>query len=261
MSAARPILALLALTSLAVAGCKKGSESGAPLAGGTAIPGASPAAPKKAGLSGKAEVTATNAATLIPHSLGSTWTYTVEIQSQARGTPMNKTTGEVVWEVTALKNEGGAQRFQLTFKNAGKTSDEQTWSYSDKGYFQNTAGSGKRPFDPPQPIVALPAKLGEDYKWSGFVTDAKGRRNKSQLVGQALGYETVDTELGPVEALHVTSVNTFEIQGKDGKTSPARSDTDVWLRPGVGIVRYAQTTRGTAAAVQYTLRLKDFTMK
>ncbi len=269
----RPLLPF-ALLALAATGCKPKPEAATPLAGLPSM-SSNPVAPgtpaglptlgigaKRAALVGKAELTPANAETLIPHNEGTTWTYSVEIETQQKGGPARKNAGEVVWTVAASKKEGTGTRFLLSFKGGAQANDEQTWAYlPEKGYVQVNAGAKRRAFEPPQPILALPLRMGEDFKWEGFATDAKGRRNKSALVGQAVGYETVDTEIGPADALHVTSVNGFEIAGADGKPVPARSDTDVWLRPGVGIVRYTQTTRGTAAGIAYTLRLKDFTIK
>lgn len=210
-------------------------------------------------LLGAVSITTANQDTLMPHSEGTTWTYTLDIQRQIPGTaPAASPPTDVVYKIDAAKKRGDETSFLLGIYREGKKSDEQMWSVGPKGIFQVSLGSARRPFDPPQPVVAFPVKVGEDFKWKGTTQAANGRRVASQLVGSVIGTQTVDIADGSADAMLFESVSNFDITAPNGQKAQAQTVTDSWFRPGVGIVRYRQTTRAGESVIVYTLRLKSY---
>lgn len=209
-------------------------------------------------LLGKFELNAETAPKLFPHTEGSTWTYALEVQTQAAGGAPARSETEIVYKVDAAKKSGETTSFLLGIYQDGKKKDEQMWSVNSKGIFQDSLGPTRRPFTPPQPVVVFPLKEGEPFKWSGTSQAANGRRTSSQLEGTIVGTQTVDTAMGDADAVMIESVSTFDVPNRNGQTAKGQTVTDSWFRPGVGIVRYRQVSQAAAGALSYTLRLKSY---
>ncbi len=210
------------------------------------------------GLTGPVEVTATNQLSLMPHTEGSTWTYAIEIEQQRAGTPPTKSVGEISYKIDAAKKRGDETHFLLGIYQDGKKKDEQMWSTGPKGIYQLSIGPQRRTFDPPQPVMIFPIKVGETFKWEGSSRAASGRRVRSKLEGVVVGSQTVDTVMGPADALLIQSQTLFDLTSSTGQKVQGGTVTDSFFRPGVGIVRYRQTTRAASSAIATTLRLKSY---
>ncbi|RYG45610.1 hypothetical protein EON79_12220 [bacterium] len=159
-----------------------------------------------------------------------------------------------MYKVDASKKTGDATNFLLGIYQDGKKQDEQMWSVTPKGIFQNSLGPTRRPFNPPQPVVIFPLKEGEPFKWSGTSQAVNGKRASSQLEGSVIGMQTVDTAMGNADAVMIESVSTFDVPNPRGPAGKGQTVTDSWFRPGVGIVRYRQVSQAAAGALSYTLR-------
>lgn len=247
---------LLAVAGLTASGCgKKDPAASTPLPGAAKIPGATP--PSQA-LAGAVEVTPANQATLMPFTEGSTWTYEIEISQQRTGTAPQQSVGNVTYKIDAAKKRGDRTEFLLGIYEDGKKKDEQMWYVSDKGIYQMSLGSARRAFDPPQPITTFPVKVGETFKWNGTSRGVSGRTVSSVLEGEVIGAQTVDSDMGPIGAMLVETTTVSDTFATNGRKVKAATITDTWFRPGVGIVRYRQTTRAIGGAAVYTLRLKSY---
>ena len=194
----------------------------------------------------------------MPHTEGSNWTYQIEIEQQRQGTPPVRSSGEITYKIDAAKKRGDDTHFLLGIYQDGKKKDEQMWSAGPKGIYQVSIGPQRREFDPPQPVIVFPVKTGDLFKWKGTSRAASGRRVSSQMEGAAVGWQTVDTAMGQADAMLIETQSVFDLTATNGQKVQGGTVTDSWFRPGVGIVRYRQTTRAANGAIATTLRLKSY---
>lgn len=248
---------LVGALALALGGCSKPKPGTAEAE--AALPHKESPAQQRAGkdFSSDIKLENVNGMDLMPRTVGSKWTYSMELVRTAQGQPPATGKAEFTYEITAIRQDGDKTRFQLATTQNGKRIDEQVWYVDKSGYYQLSLGTAGRPFTPPQPVVKFPLRSSDSFTWQGTSPVGKGNWNKGKLEGKVIGIQSVDTDLGSTRAVFVESASVIELpKGKKGLVV-----TDTFFRPKVGIVRYQQTTRTQEGSQQITLRLKDYTIK
>lgn len=153
-----------------------------------------------------------------------------------------KLTGEMTDTVTEVQKIGDGVRVTIerTSKSGFPPVKYQT-DVSAKGLTQ--VRFGRREFDPPTPLLKLPAKAGDAWEWENRAAEAgRPRKIKFKVVGE----EEVEVPAGKFKAVRVA-----EEEEMRGHTTKHES----WYAPDVGLVkRVTQLVVGEGVIV-----LKSFT--
>ncbi len=189
----------------------------------------------------KTEVT--SGESLMPMRLGSRWTYEMRTEFFQNGRAAGSKTAVAVNRVV----EANGNDYTLFLESDGKKLDATDWRVTPEGLYQLTTGTTRVPTVPPQPLALLPMKEGHRFSWAGKAAMPDGSVSKGTAQSEVLAEQTVDTGMGPMSAIPVTTLIRF---------ANGRSESTTWFRPDVGIVRYRQTTSGNnGQSVVLTLSL------
>jgi hypothetical protein len=157
-----------------------------------------------------------------------------------------QTTGKLVGETTDTVTEvtktadGVRVTVERTSKSGLRPVKYQT-DVSAKGLAQ--VRFGPREFDPPTPLLKLPAKAGDTWEWEDRADEVRGpRKIKFRVVGE----EEVEVPAGKFKSIRVAEEE--EVRGRTSKH-------ESWYAPDVGLVkRVTQLVVGEGVIV-----LKSFT--
>jgi len=227
-------LSLILGISLGLVGCNKGDEKPAPAAD----------APKV-----EAFPEGTTVSDLFPTTPGAQSTFAVNQK------------GQITLRVKDVKEAGENKTVSIEIVENEKVSDTTVWQVGPKGIFQVDARNGQK-YEPMQMAVAPDFDSREELKYDGkgpFPSTEPGKPDYGQITGllRNRGIETVDTDMGQIQALSVESAYGYE---SGGKKYAVRNTT--WFAPKYGIVRFVQTTqREDGAASSVTMKLKGFRSK
>ncbi len=185
-------------------------------------------------------------ARLWPFRVGNQWTF--KTSSEARSAEgVSTTENQVTLRIDKVTptEDGSAAEFSFLDRD-GKTIDRQVWRLGSKGLYQLRAGLKPVAFDPPQPAVLFPVKVGKQFSWKGAGLMPVGQAGPVESKSQILDSQEVDTDQGRVSAIPIETVSTFTFKNVKG----AMLSTAYW-QPGVGLVRYRQEIiAGTSSATQ-----------
>lgn len=171
---------------------------------------------------------------------------------------------EFVLRYSKVVKNGDATSITMEVLQNRKQTDISTYRADSKGLFQTSARNGIA-FNPPQAIVPFPVKKDmefKEFKYSGIgpfnsVATGEPTSGKLEAVSRVRGVEVIDTELGKIEAIAVTSVSGYQA----GK-SIYRIRATTWFAPKYGIVRVTQQIqRQDGQGTSLTLKLKNFSGK
>lgn len=225
------------VASLALVGCGKDA--------GTAV-GTNSASPKV-----EKFPEGTTVADLFPTVVGSQSTF------EATGSDE-----DVSLKVTDVKDQGDAKVVTIEVLSNESVTDKVVWTVGPKGITQLSARSGQS-YNPPQLAVAPDLKSQAEIKYTGtgpFPSVETGQPTTGKLEGimRNRGIETVDTEMGQIEALAVESVYGYTAGGKQ-----YRAQITSWFAPKYGIVRLVQIVQreDMQQPNTTTLKLKSFRTK
>ena len=204
------------------------------------------------------KVTPQNQLTLFPLVEGNSWTYVMEVSAESVNQPKQTLKAEIVYKVTKVtKNSADSAKVTLSVMQDGKMQDEQEWGYDSKGIFQISAKASKIAFSPKQPVIRFPVKDQDTYKWDGSGQTPVGKLGTMKYGFKNDGMQTVDTEMGQMNALFIQSGGSFKVtNGIEGKVI-----MNAWYTPGIGLARFRQVIYVKGANSTITLRLKSYNVK
>ncbi len=244
----RTVLVLLPIAAL-LAGCKtQGSgdnyvpKKKAPLASGILAPG--------------------EEAAYFPLNVGNQWTYTYESKVQQGNRVMTGNPIEVTYKITKVTKEPKGKFAVLEIYTEDKLSDRQVWHVDNTGIYQVAMGKNLVKFSSPQPIVKFPIKEGATFSWNGTGTAGNGTVGQLSVKSTMTGEQPVDAAGSTFNGIDVSSTGTIKTNKVQAKTV-----SDVWFVPNVGLVRYQQSATGKSADGKTTtarveqLRLKSYSLK
>jgi hypothetical protein len=233
----------LAPVLIAIAGC--GDRNG----GYTAQP-APPAQP--------IEQAAAAPGDLMPLREGNRWVFAVESEQAVPGQMPRSERYELVYTVRSVQERDGGRVATIVVAGEGRPEHEQEWIANERGIYQISISQNgtRRAYDPPMPLVVQPVEAGRDWTWTGTGLNPAGTVGRMSVKARVLPSQEVDSDAGRFEAVPVESNTTFTVQ-----TTEARAESTVWLRPGVGIVRYRQDIGVGEARAAMVLKLQSFEVK
>ncbi len=226
-------LSLILGISLGLVGCDKGDEKAAPPAD----------APKV-----EAFPEGTTISDLFPTTPGAQSTF-------AAGT------SQLTLRVKGVKDSGEDKIVTVELVEKDAVTDLVEWQVGPKGIFQLNARNGQK-YDPPQMSAAPDFASRAELKYAGkgpFPSVETGKPDYGTMNGllRNRGIETVDTDMGQIQALAVESGYNYE---SGGKKYAIRNTT--WFAPKYGIVRFIQSTlREDGAKSEIAMKLKGFRSK
>ncbi len=166
---------------------------------------------------------------VMPLQEGNQWTFELRVENFIKGKSVGNATQTVTYRVASTNGN----RAVLVLEQDGKVIDRQEWLTTPEGIYQATSGLQKIPYDPPQPASPVPLEPGKTMHWSGTGLMADGSLDHGVAKLEVLAPQAVDTGVGTLSAIPVSTVTTF------GKS---RSDNTTWFRPGIGLIRLRQDT-------------------
>ncbi len=171
---------------------------------------------------------------------------------------------EFVLRYSKVVKNGDATSITMEVLQNRKVTDVSTYRADAKGITQTSARNGVA-FNPPQSVLPFPIKKDMEFKEFKFagtgpytsVATGEPTSGKLEAVSRVRGVEVIDTELGKIEAVAVTSVSGYQA----GK-SIYRVRSTTWFAPKYGIVRVTQQIqRNDGANTSLILKLKNFSGK
>jgi hypothetical protein len=208
-----------------------------------------------------------------PVNVGNQWTYEAETVRSVNG-QQNSRTYTITFRVASVTPQGDGKKVLLeSWEGDTKPAkpNQQTWFVSPKGIYQVWVGSSSNAYNPMQPAMLFPSKVGENFKYKGTGLTPMGTMGTQSSVGKVRETQLVDTAMGQMSALPVEANSTFTGTVKDntGKTIPVngKSVSTIFWTPKVGFSRYRQEIAFTNAQQTFivqgieTLRLKAHTLK
>jgi len=242
-------LALACFLTIGLIGCGKDSA-------GTYTPKPPKEAPKF-------EVDKVDPLTWFPLEVGNQWVYEVAAQLASAQGDQRQGGDEFIFKcvkVEPLPDGSGKLAVMQVFKKDDTTSpaDEQVWRIDKTGLYQISVGFAEKrvAFDPPQPVLLFPAKIGTETTWQGIAPIAQSKTPAKQW-SKLADYSFVDTGAGKLYAIHIEQYQSWAL--KDG--TPAEQESDNYWAPKVGIINLVQTANTGAALVNTKLFLKQYTIK
>lgn len=170
-------------------------------------------------------------------------------------------TAELTLKVSDVKESGENKIVTMEIVEQEKVTDTVTWQVGPTGIFQLSARKGKL-YSPPQLAASPDFKNVEEIKYEGkgpYASVETGKPDFGAIKGalKNRGIETVDTQMGQIQALSVESAYLYESGGKK-----YRIINTTWFAPKYGIVRMVQTTqREDNINRSITMKLKGFRSK
>lgn len=209
------------------------------------------------------EFTAEEQRALFPMVEGARWVYDVETVQQT-GDRSEESTGEIVFEMSNVRDVNGGQEATLRITNDAAVTIT-SWRLDDTGLYQLTADNNIA-FEPPQPIIPFPANRDHRFSYDG--------RGPSGIIGvtrinsesRIVGVERVDAPLQEFRALAINQEGRFVADNEQ----EALSVVNTWWAPNVGLVRLRNQFRvplqsedgqPVFAVVTQTLRLKEHNLE
>ncbi|MFM9873160.1 MAG: hypothetical protein ACKVQS_06805 [Fimbriimonadaceae bacterium] len=227
-------LTLMLGVAMTLTGCNKGEEK-------AAVPGDAPKV--------EAFPEGTKVTDLFPATPGAQSTFS------AGGTV------ELTLKITDVKDQGENKIVTMQTIEQNKVSDTMQWQVGPTGIFQLNARNGKA-YNPMQLSAGPDFNNKEEVKYAGkgpFPSVETGKPDYGDIQGSLKnrGIETVDTNMGQIQALAVESAYLYESAGKK-----YRILNTTWFAPKYGIVRMVQTTqREDNFSRSLTMKLKGFRSK
>lgn len=248
----------IALASIALVGCGKAKTEGA--ADGSGSTGGKDALTTP--IESQVIKDGESPMDLIPTTVGSQAVYEV---TQIGSTEKR----EVTLKVANVKEVNGKKIVTLeTYMENPETkkeekTDQSDWEIGPAGVAQRTSAETKV-YDPPQPVLNFPIKVGEESNYEGVgPLPIGGKVGKQAGKYRVRSFEEVDTPMGRVMSVACETLIAFEAVNEKGEKGVARMKTIVWLAPKYGIVRfknYALTKTGQQQEIQ-SLAIKSFSEK
>jgi hypothetical protein len=170
-------------------------------------------------------------------------------------------TGEITLKIVDVKDAGENKVITMQTIEQSKVTDTLMWQIGPKGIFQLNARNGKA-YDPPQMSAGPDFNSKTEVKYAGkgpFPSVETGQPDYGDIKGalKNRGIETVDTDMGQIQALAVESAYIYKSGGKN-----YRILNTTWFAPKYGIVRMVQTTqRDDNFSRSMTMKLKGFRSK
>lgn len=185
---------------------------------------------------------------VMPLHEGNQWSFELRIENYANGKAVGGATQNVSYRVASVNGN----RAVLVLEQDGKVIDRQDWETTADGIYQTSSGLQKTPYSPPQPAAPLPLENGKRMKWTGkgLMSDGSVDFGKADL--EVLSPQAVDTGVGTLSAIPVTTVTTY------GKT---RCENTTWFRPGIGLIRLRQDTISKDRQSIVLLTLTNYALK
>jgi len=199
-----------------------------------------------------ATLTPGDEASLLPLDLGNQWVYTVQINRKNGAAAPIPSTYESTWKVVASAQTAKGTQATIESSRPGSKSGQQKWLTNSTGIYQLADGTPAVAFDPPFSLVLFPVQPGKEFTWTGTGPNGTGKPGKVTTKCTIQGSQVVDTDMGQMSAFAVEEQGSVQA----GKTL-ARSETTVWLAPGVGIVRLYQRVLVGDQGYELLLKLKS----
>ncbi|MEZ5162242.1 MAG: hypothetical protein R2688_00525 [Fimbriimonadaceae bacterium] len=247
----------IALASIALVGCGKDKAEGVAVAGSGNGKEA-----QTAPIESKEMKDGDSPMDLLPTTIGSQAVYEV---TQV-GTNEKR---EITLKVANVKEVNGKKIVTLeTYMEDPETktekkTDQSDWEIGPEGVAQRTSAETKT-YDPPQPVLKFPIKVGEESTYEGVgPVPVGGQVGKQAGKYRVRSFEEVDTPMGTVNSVACESLIAFEAENEKGEKGVVRIKTVIWLAPKYGIVRfknYALTNTGQQQEIQ-SLAIKSFSEK
>lgn len=227
----------LALVAIAIVGCRGGDGNGY-----------TPVPPSKLE---PVSVKPGQEATLMPIAVGNQWTYNVEtIIATQKGKAQRK--GELTFKITKVDDTSNGKRATIDILSSGKVTERQIWLVNDKGIYQVSTGVAKPvTYSTPIPLILFPVDKNKTFKWKG-----SGGPYQRSIDAKILENQEVDTDEKRYSAIGVETKG----ENKDGKVTQKTSGI-IWFVPGVGLVRYRESTLSSENATEQLLQLKSHSLK
>lgn len=201
----------------------------------------------------------------IPIAEGKQWTFVAETVKNVVPDPTNPKLKprqshppdeEVIYKISKVEKVAEGQQVTWEIRVGNQLSDRQVWLVNDSGIYQVVVGLTPKKFTSPQPIVLFPIADHKTFEWHGSGALPDGTLGSNIVKSHVDGMQEVDTEMGRVQGLAITSDLNFATTTGRGTGSSV-----IWLSPGLGIVRFkqivGQVVNRTAVSVSETLRLKS----
>ncbi|RYG27217.1 hypothetical protein EON82_00015 [bacterium] len=191
----------------------------------------------------------TKAEEVLPLTIGNTWTYQLKAEEYQGNKRLGEATQTVLYRVTTVNGN----RALLELIQGDNVVDRQSWENRPDGLYQLTTSLKNVPYKPAQIAAPLPLEKGKRFNWvgSGMMPDSSMGAGKA--VSEVMEPEPVDTAMGTLSAIPVTTVTTFKT---------GRCDNTTWFRPGVGLIRLRQeTTTNNGRRSIITLILTNYALK
>jgi hypothetical protein len=185
---------------------------------------------------------------VMPLQEGNQWTFELRVENFIKGKSVGSATQSVTYRVASVNGN----RAVLLLEQDGKQIDRQEWMTTPEGIYQATSGLQQVPYNPPQPASPVPLEPGKKMHWSGTGLMADGSRDKGVAELEVLAPQAVDTGVGTLSAIPVSTVTTF------GKS---RSENTTWFRPGIGLIRLRQDTMTRDRQNVVLLTLTNYALK
>lgn len=186
----------------------------------------------------------------MPLEVGNTWVYSIEWQGMSTsGSGSNAE--DVTWKVVKVEPVEGGKQATIEMSGRDGIRDRQLWRVTSKGVYQLSAGL-KNPvtFNPPQPMVLFPADPKRTFEWKGQMMLPNNKMGPATIKSTILEPIVVDTGSKPMTAIPVNSKFDY---GKEGV-----GESDAYIAPNVGLVRYVIRIATPKMRVVQVLLLKSF---
>lgn len=197
------------------------------------------------------DVSTTDWSTIFPFKVGNQWTFDVQSVRMENGQQVSGS-GEVIFRCSKVTPVADGTKAEIEVIVNDKLNETQVWLVNAKGLYQISVGTKAIPFVPMQPAVMFPPEKDRTFTWEGTGMTPLGAAGTAKVKSTVDGPLEVDTGMGPMTAIGITSVTNATVNGKSGSTK-----STTWWKPGVGVVRYFSVTTGSSQ----TLKLKSFAPK
>ena len=197
-------------------------------------------------------IEATNSLPIMPLANGNQWVYTLTIGNQKIETELS---------VQDVRHDSGATTATIKVASTGSQAQTPEWKLDATGLYQLSAGVDGELFVPPQLLVKLPIKFGEEYEQTCnglWPTRGSGEIQSGEfhVKSRVLGPQEVDTGIGRLSAIAIESLTTWV---NDGVPYAAAGMT--WWVPGIGFVRQRVEIASPSGSFVAIYRLQSYSLK
>lgn len=151
---------------------------------------------------------------------------------------------EGAYRVTKAEKTGATVRVTIERGSGGKPAVQDQTDVSAKGL--SLVQFGDRAIEPPAPLLRLPAKAGDTWKWEA---EKKEGAPAQKTTYKVIGEEEIEVPAGKFKAIRVEQ--TTETNGRTARY-------EEWYAPRVGLVKKVFHHLGTTKQVQ---ELKSLTIE